>query len=149
MICIIVTRAVCPRITHLLHLLHLLLALTLFGAGSAVADVRHSHGSDVPGAGEASSYVFADPQTSVPERDDSVPRANKLCKHRIRGFTVATAIRIDVAHASAACAGPCQSFAGCSIADAAVLPRGAFSHSHDCPHASPRLLLKLQLGQAP
>lgn len=138
--------AVRPRITYLLHLL--LLALTLFSAASGAAETRCSHDGNTLAVGEGAVLAFADFQPFAPGQEDSAPRADKLCKYRIREFVAATAAHPDATQACVLCVGSWPSL-GCSTVDPVSLPASAFSGTHDCLHVSPRLQLKLQLGQAP
>lgn len=134
----------CRRTTHLL--LFLLLAVTLLGA--AAGDVRgFLEPSLVADAG--SVVAFVDPTAAAPEREDSAPRADKICKLRMRESTVAASNAIESALAHATGASHWLTLAQSLVPDSVSFPAIAACSSHACSHASHRLHLKLQLGQAP
>lgn len=128
------------RITHLLNVL--LLALTLFGAATGVADAHRRQGDSVA-AGEAAVFSIDNLDAIAPDHEDSRPSADKVGKHRVRESTV------DASFAPTSSAGQWSSLAKLLIADAPSLSSHADCSSHDRVPASPRLQLKLQLGQAP
>lgn len=129
-------------------MLVLLLAVTLFGAATGMANAHTGHGESLA-AVEQPAFEHVDPQGLTPEREDSAPRADEACKLRIRQSVVATATRIDAAFTRASHAGHWSGLADPSIVDSISLHSIAACSSHARTHASPRLQLKLQLGQAP
>jgi len=118
--------------------------LALFAAFGGAADAKGSvvDLSIVTGV----AVVYGDLPGSDPDPVDSAPRPHKFSKQRLRESLVPAKPQIDAEREHESDARACPSLS--SSADLGLVRSEVFATVISAP-ASPRLQLKLQLGQAP